>query len=118
MSSAAPDRDPAMAPVPDAEYGLDPEESSGDPLEPEPLDGRDSQPAEGSSDDAVTMAVDDPLREPVFVEEEDSAYVDDEVDLLEDEGMLNDPEADELANESIDDGPSGGLGEDPDSAAN
>lgn len=118
MSSTTPERDPNMEPDPGSEFALDPEESTGDPLEPVPMDGRDGQPAEGSSDDAATMAVDDPLREPVFVEEEDSAYVDDEVDLLEDEGMLNDPEADELANESIDDGPSEGLGEDPDSAAN
>lgn len=130
MSSTTPDRDPAMEPVPDAGYGLDPEESTGDPLEPVPMDGRDGQPAEGSSDDEVTMAEDDPLRAPAYVEEEDPAYVDDEADLLEDDGTLEDPEADELANESLrGDGSSGldqqldedlaeELGDDPDSASN
>lgn len=109
MSSSTPERDPAMEAVPDADYGLDPEESTGDPLEPVPMDGRDGQPAEGSSDSAATMAEDDPLRDPVYVEEEDPAYIDGEVDLLEDERALEDPEADELANESIDEERTGEL---------
>ena len=91
-----------MEPSRGSEFAPDPEESTGDPLEPVPTDGRGGQPAEGSSDDAAMMEEDDPLREPTYTEEEDLPFVDEEVDLLEDQGALSDPEADRLANTSID----------------
>lgn len=96
-----PEWEPTMAQDPGNEYLPDPEEASGDPLDPIPLDGRGSQPAEGSSDNAATMEEDDPLREPGYAEAEELPYVEDEVDLLEDAGDLEDPEADRLANRSI-----------------
>jgi hypothetical protein len=96
-----PEREPTMAQDPGNEYLPDPEEASGDPLDPIPLDGRGSQPAEGPSDNAATMEEDDPLREPGYAEAEELPYVEDEVDLLEDAGDLEDPEADRLANRSI-----------------
>lgn len=110
MSSENPERDARTEPVREAGYGLDPEEATGDPLEPVPLDGRDAQPAEGSSDDATTMAVGDPLREPVYVGEDDPDFTDAEVAELQDEGELADPAADQLANEAID----AGIGGNPD----
>ena len=102
MSSTTPERDPNMEPSRGSEFAPDPEESTGDPLEPVPTDGRGGQPAEGSSDDAAMMEEDDPLREPTYTEEEDLPFVDEEVDVLEDQGELSDPEADRLANASID----------------
>lgn len=102
MSATMPERDPNMEPDPGAEFVPDPEDATGDPLDPEPLDGRDSQPAEGSSDNAATMDEDDPLREPGYAEAEELPYVEDEVNELEDSGELEDPAADQLANESLD----------------
>lgn len=111
MSSTTPERDPNMEPDPGSEFAPDPEEASGDPLEPVPMDGRDGQPAEGSSDTAATMDEDDPLREPGYAEAEELPFVEDEVDELEDSGALEDPAADQLANESITDEESGNLDE-------
>lgn len=102
MSSATPERDPNMEPTPGSEFAPDPEEATGDPLEPVPTDGRGGQPAEGSSDDEAMMESGDPLHEPAFAEEEDLPFVDEEVDVLEDQGELSDPEADRLVNASID----------------
>lgn len=112
-----------MEPDPGSEFAPDPEESTGDPLDPVPMDGRDGQPAEGSSDTAATMAQDDPLREPGYAEAQELPFVENEVDELED------PAADQLANESISEEELGNLDEeleedaeeldeDPDSAAN
>lgn len=109
MTSATPERDPMMESNPGSEFAPDPEEATGDPLEPVPTDGRGSQPAEGSSDDEAMMEIDDPLHEPTYTEEEDLPFVEDEVDLLEDEGDLADPEADHLVNDSIDEEEDQGL---------
>lgn len=109
MSSATPERGPNMEPTPGSEFAPDPEEATGDPLEPVPTDGRGGQPAEGSSDDEAMRDIDDPLREPAFAEEEDLPFVDEEVDVLEDHGELSDPEADHLANASIDEEEDKGL---------
>ncbi|WP_372697104.1 hypothetical protein [Arthrobacter sp. JSM 101049] len=102
MSSTMPERDPNMEPDPGAEFVPDPEDATGDPLDPVPMDGRDSQPAEGSSDNAAMMEEGDPLREPGYAEAEELPYVEDEVNELEDSGELADPAADQLANESLD----------------
>ena len=110
MSSTTPERDPNMEPSLGSEFAPDPEEATGDPLEPVPTDGRGGQPAEGSSDDAAMMEEGDPLHEPTYTEEEDLSFVDEEVDVLEDQGALSDPEADRLANASIDEEEDEGLG--------
>jgi hypothetical protein len=98
-----PGSEPTKETVPDSEYLPDTEEAGADPLEPFPMDGRDAQPAVGSSDDGAAMSMDDPLREAVYVEEEDLPFVDEEVEELEDEGNLFDPDADRLANLAIKD---------------
>lgn len=109
MSATTPERDPNMEPDPGAGFVPDPEEPTGDPLEPVPMDGRDGQPAPGSSDDAAAMAEGDPLREPDYAESEELPFVEDEVDELEDSGGLQDPAADRLANESMSEQAEGGL---------
>lgn len=96
-----PDGGPTLEPVPDSGSVPDAEEAGTDPLEPVPSDGRDAQPVVGSSDDGAAMAMDDPLREAVYVKEEDLPFVDEEAEELEDEGGLLDPEADRLVSRSI-----------------
>lgn len=86
-----PDGGPTLEPVPDSGSVPDAEEAGTDPLEPVPSDGRDAQPVVGSSDDGAAMAMDDPLREAVYVEEEDLPFVDEEAEELEDEGACSIP---------------------------
>lgn len=109
MSSTTPERDPNMEADPGAEFAPDPEEATGDPLDPMPMDGRDAQPAEGSSDNAATMEEGDPLREAGYAEAGELPFVEDEVDELEDSGDLDDPAADRLANESLGEDADGNL---------
>ncbi|MDN5755942.1 MAG: hypothetical protein ACTHWW_05840 [Arthrobacter sp.] len=109
MSSETPERDPNMEPDPGSEFAPDPEESTGDPMDPVPTDGRGGQPAEGSSDDAAMMEEGDPLHEAGYAEAEELPFVEEEVEDLEDQGELSDPEADRLANASIDEEEDEGL---------
>lgn len=110
MSSATPERDPNMEPDPGSEFAPDPEEATGDPLDPVPTDGRGGQPAEGSSDDAAMMEEGDPLHEAGYAEAEELPFIEDEVEVLEEDGDLSDPEADQLVNASIDEEEDEGLG--------
>lgn len=90
-----------MEPVPDSEYLPDAEETGTDSLEPVPAGGRDAQTVVGSSDEAAALAVEEPLREAVYVEEQDLPFVDEEAEELEDEAGLLEPEVDRPVNRSI-----------------
>ncbi len=109
MSSETPERDPNMEADPGSDFAPDPEEATGDPLDPVPTDGRGGQPAEGSSDDAAMMEEGDPLHEAGYAEADELPFVEDEVEDLQDDGDLSDPEADRLVNASIDEEEDQGL---------